>query len=367
MQDNNDGIDYDEILTQMPMFTDLFPSITTSIVVDSNVLIGDLRYMVRKEGKPTQLLKLIRSKRALLFFPMEKVCEIAAHLEKVAVETDSNPETVKELWNETYAPLVKLVPETVLTNNVPLEDTLRGRDPEDIAFLRLFSFLRPDWFLTEDKDLIDLGVAASGYPSIAYHLTGLHVGETITCSIVAGGSVICVAGFAAIAGLYETVKAAVGLISKAPDWVKAVLLLLIVAMFASSKVRAFAKDLMAKVPHRWNDSRGAILDYLNVLIDRFDEGDSIKNEALNELKHYRPQSALPHKSPKAYDYALQVLMHSPEPLLTQMVAQRVIFLGYETTNERFDQYVASILRQHKEFAMVERNKWVLGFTGAFLD
>lgn len=350
-------MDFDKLLNSLPLLLELIPYAVTTVVVDSNILLGDLRYMLRK-GQLTTLYKLAEAKRIVIFFPAECIHEIEDHFPKIAKESRATISEVHEKWNHTYYRLIRLVPELKPHVPVPLENDLR--DPKDVPFLRLFSFLSPEWFLTQDKDLLSLEIGNNNYVDISVDLRGYHVGESIMYTFSAYGAVITLSGVPIVNAFCDAIRSLYYLIKSLPNTIKLLCIVTIIAVLMWPKSRKLIKDLcLIELPLQFKEFRDGFISALLPIFEYVETGQTLKLEGMEKLKEY--QRSIPTIVPRtAKDYIFVVLSKSAVPLTTVQIAQRVKYEGYVTINQNFAKYVLKILRSESFFSQVDANKWILG-------
>ena len=352
--------DYNKILSDLPIMNEIFPYTATTVVIDTNILLSELYWMLRNKRNST-LLTLVQSKRVILFFPAENVNEIEEHIPDIAEDLAIEVSEVRDLWQRTYAPYLRVVPDLRPDMSVPLEDKLKARDSDDAPFLRLASMLKPEWFLSQDKDLIMVG-AQSDYVKISIDLREYHAGKTVVYSFEVGGQVFSVVGVGLITAMFEGIRAVLTLLLRMHNWLKIVILLCLVVSLSSKRGRSLISNIIKLLPKRFAEGREVLTTALTSAFDWWESGQALKSSGEGKLAQYEewPQSRL--RPNKAEDFIIEILATSPEPLSELSIARRVIGLGYTTKNQNFDRYVARILQSKAVFSKTTDNKWMLGST-----
>ncbi|KLU59958.1 hypothetical protein CEB3_c33890 [Peptococcaceae bacterium CEB3] len=364
LNESNQELDFDKLLNSLPIFHELIPYAVTAVVVDSNILLGDLRRMLLT-GKLTTLFKLAEAKRVVIFFPAESIHEIEDHFSKMARESRTTVNEVREKWNHTYARLIRLVPDLKPRVTAPLENDLR--DPKDIPFLRLVSFMSHEWFLTQDKDLLALGMGNENYVDLSLDLRGYHAGQSIMYTFSACETVITLTGLVAISAFYDAIRALYHLIKNLPNMVRLLGVVIIIATFMLPKSREFIKGIcLTALPMRIKEVRDGLVPILLPIFDYLETGKTLKLEGMEKLQKYHRSN--PTTDPRtAKDYIFAVLSKSAVPLSVDQIAQRVKNEGYVTTNQGFAKYVPRILRSESTFSQVDAHKWILGVVCGVLE
>lgn len=285
LNESNQELDFDKLLNSLPIFHELIPYAVTTVVVDSNILLGELRYMLQK-GQMTTLFKLAETKRIVIFFPAESIHEIEDHFPKIARESRTTISEVREKWNNTYYRLIRLVPDLKPRVPAPLENDLR--DPTDMPFLRLVSFMSPEWFLTQDKDLLILGMGNKNYVDLSVDLRGYHAGQSIMYTFSACGIVITLTGVVVINAFYDAIRALYHLIKSLPNMVRLLGVVIIISAFMWPKSRRFIKGIcLTALPARLKEFRAGLVPPLLPIFDYLETGQTLKQEGMEKLQKYQ--------------------------------------------------------------------------------
>lgn len=349
--------DYDLLLSNMTVMNSIFPYTVTSILVDSNIIIADLRYMSKNHGKSTTLLKLAKSQRINLFFPEQGLIEVKTYFGKIAKETKMTESFVNDLWMETFALYIKVYPEVKYKNN-QLEEVLEQRDPKDIQFLRVMTALRPIWFLSEDKDISTLNITPSNYREVLIDLREYHAGETVKSQFVLGGFVIGLTGWTTIVSFFQLLRLILVYLNKLPLWIKGVLFVLVIISLSHPNSRERMLRYINTVTTFLSGHKEDILEIILILTKKWESANDIQaaaKEAL-ELKHVNTNI----EAKTAFDYIQLVLSQSHESLKCSQIAERVKYMGYKTSNDTFVSYIRKILRSQNSFTEDSNGTWSLG-------
>ncbi|MFB5192320.1 PIN domain-containing protein [Alicyclobacillus fastidiosus] len=352
------SIDYNKLLQELPLIHELFPYSTTTLVIDTNIVFSELYFMIRRNITSTTLLTLAQSKRIVLYFPKEKIYEIEDKLLKLAKETSTSEEVIRELWEQTYAGIIRFVPDLKPKESSVLESELR--DPDDIPFLRLATFLAPEWFFSQDKDLADLGVAESSYVKVSIDLREFHAGQSMMYSLIVGGQMFTIIGIGAIYAFCRTIRGLWTFLKQSPSWMKILLVAIILLAFTSSRLRKNLRNLIDRLPQMFQEAKPVLIDMLESGLEYWSEADAIKKSGSKRLSQRRPEAHQLMKPKTAEQYIIHVLAHSPEPLSVSTISKLVQNQGYATSNQRFNAYIARILKSSPIFSETYDGKWILG-------
>ena len=121
-------------------------------VVDTNVLLNDICYYVKKKQE-TGIVRAAKTGVARLIISPVVAAEVLEHLPELASERNLSADQCLSVWREQYEPNFYIID----PHSVPLGERgqeLEGRDPKDVTLVQLVASFRPDVFLSEDKDLV---------------------------------------------------------------------------------------------------------------------------------------------------------------------------------------------------------------------
>lgn len=224
------------------------------LVIDTNTVLGDLRYAAKRglSGFRTSLLELFASGTVVAFAPSDVLSEVEKHLEGIALKARVDHAVARSIWLEYQRHLV-VFPAHALDVSGPEHDELRRRDPNDLGFAALQHELGTDGILTRDKDL-----HATGYPSIepgefVIDLRTYARHEAVRATLHLGGG-LAIAG--SIGAVVTLLQGTIRLLSGLPPWAKFVLAGAVLAVVASPNCRERIRTALAgakeKLAAEWN-------------------------------------------------------------------------------------------------------------------
>jgi len=206
------------------------------LVVDTNVILADIRWMVvgrrSKEATPS-LIETIVADTIDVYAPLRLFEEMDEKLIEIAAEQNLDLEAMRLEWSS-YKPYLKAAePEWEL-----IADPAYRVDPDDAEFAALEKSIGADGVISKDDHLRRMGAKVIS-PQCIIHLRDYSRSAAIELNIRIhglGAMSITVAAFqAATAGVAAVVKT----VRSAPDWVKLGLLVgaLIVALNPAARAR----------------------------------------------------------------------------------------------------------------------------------
>ncbi len=126
-----------------------------TIIVDANIIIGDLIWLVCKRKNEiaiTELMECIQAGTFVAYVTKQVILEVEKHIPSIALKYKKNAEEFLEEW-KSYKKLLKI--KTPHKSRVKKYEN--GRDPDDAPTLALSDFLKADGILTKDYDLEVMG------------------------------------------------------------------------------------------------------------------------------------------------------------------------------------------------------------------
>lgn len=191
------------------------------LVVDTNVVLGDLLWLVAERKNPsakTDLMEVIEAETIDLYAPKKLFEEVEEHLPLIAAEKRLDVNKLQAEW-EIYKLNIQIAE--------PDEEKVRvlknGVDPDDAEFIALAETIGASGVISKDKHIGQMGGVHISVACVT-HLRNYSRFTAIELQIKFGGVTFAKVGYAAIAGLFTGGKVLVQSVSKAPDWVKLALL-----------------------------------------------------------------------------------------------------------------------------------------------
>lgn len=146
-----------EWLKNYPQLENVIPKpLTLSLIIDTNIIIGDLLWLIQKrenEKALTCLLEILQTKTVRAYAPKHLAKEISQKIPVVSKEKNISSEKLFKVWNE-YKKYITFVPHKKSLNLVKRCE----RDPKDLSFLALqIEYGYPIY--TKDRDISGMGGA----------------------------------------------------------------------------------------------------------------------------------------------------------------------------------------------------------------
>lgn len=192
-----------------------------SIVLDTNVVITDLLWLVVKRRNPlarTDLMEIIDAGTAVVYVPPRLLQEVQEQIPLVAEEKGLDREKLFAEW-ENYRTNLEVID--------PGQDSInahvKGVDPDDADFVALEQAMSAAGIFSKDKHIAMMGGNQISVETIA-SLRGYSRATAIELTIKVNGLVMTFIGAVAIRSLFSGCRALIESLNRAPEWVKVALM-----------------------------------------------------------------------------------------------------------------------------------------------
>ena len=125
------------------------------VVVDANIILGDLIWLVSKRKNPeatTELAECIKAGTIVAYVARPVLAEVEKHISTIAAAQKLSEDALRQEW-KIYRKIIK-----VRTPRRHLVDRYKaGQDPDDAPTIALAKMLRADGVLSKDTDIVAMG------------------------------------------------------------------------------------------------------------------------------------------------------------------------------------------------------------------
>lgn len=193
-----------------------------TIVVDTNVVIGDLLWLVVKRRNPearTELMEIIAAGTAVVYVPPRLLQEVREQIPKIAADKGLDAEKLFAEWENYRTSLVVMDP-----GQATIRAHAEGVDPDDADFIALEQTMSAAGIFSKDKHIAKMGGNQISIETIA-SLRGYSRATAIELTLKVNGLVFTLLGAATIRSLFAGFRALIESLARAPEWVKMALLI----------------------------------------------------------------------------------------------------------------------------------------------
>lgn len=192
------------------------------LVVDSNIVLGDILWLVSgrmNETAKTNLMETLEAETIDLYVPPTLFDEVEEHIPLIAAKKGIDINLLYVQWN-IYKTKLKIAE----PDSEKVQMLKNGVDPDDAEFVALAQTIAAAGIVSKDRHIEQMGGNQISIVCIT-HLRNYSRATAIELNIKVNGMMLTAVGIAAIRGLFAGMKALVDGISKAPDWLKIALII----------------------------------------------------------------------------------------------------------------------------------------------
>jgi predicted nucleic acid-binding protein len=345
-----------ELLQRIPALSQalsILPPIR--LVIDSNIILGEIRWLVKNRRNPTaktSLRETIESGVVQAYAPEQLRHEIAKYIPILAAE-DRIPED--RLWTEwqQYEKILHFCD----TDKSYGDERCRAIDPKDVPFLCVYLEIGASAVITKDPHISRMGALSSGI-DVIFQLRNYARSKAAEVTIIIGGVVVAsVTVGMAIAGIQLADRSARAF-SQFPAWLQFLLIIGAAILILHPKSRHKLLAALSSASAYVRSGAQEVSPILCELAHTF------------EVEHQKAASALDQvmKSiPLRRRVPLRVVVYSvclaaKGPLSLGEIERAVILGGYRSKARRFRRYLRQVLNRDGRFRCSREGFWALSGT-----
>ncbi|MGE4530894.1 MAG: PIN domain-containing protein [Acidithiobacillus sp.] len=226
-----------------------------NVVVDANVILGDLIWLVGKRKNPeatTELVECINAGTIVAYVARPVLAEVDEHITTIATAKKLPEDALRREW-KSYRKLLKL-----RTPSKALVDRYKeGQDPDDAPTIALAKMIRADGILSKDSDIVAMGglVIELDFTNHARDYSRkTAVAVTIRCS----GGIVLIVSWASIEIAIKSVVDCVSWFRSLPASVQIILLFAVIAVASNKNVQeqviAMIAPLRTAISGHWPEA-----------------------------------------------------------------------------------------------------------------
>lgn len=229
------------------------------LVVDTNVVLGDILWLVAERRDPsakTQLMEAIEAGTLDVYVPTKLLQEVEEKIPLIAEEKGLDEGGMHAEWLE-YQKLLKVVE----PDDENVESLRKGVDPDDADFVALASEVMAAGIFSKDKHIGMMGGNTISVQCVAA-LRDYSRATAVEMHIKVNGIALSIASVAALRGLVHGCKVLFNRVSTAPDWVKAALLIAVAYVALNPKARETVGNLLNSAFSHLSDATPHVLSFI---------------------------------------------------------------------------------------------------------
>ena len=339
-------------LTWQPFFRLLEVLPQFRLVIDTNVVIEELLYLVKSRKNPsarTSLQEAVDSGAVVALAPFKLRDEIVRHIPRLAEERGIHEESLRQAWLE-YQHRIKFVD----VGPISAEDEASAADPDDLPFVYLYRKVDADAVLSRDRHIRAMG-ARSVELEVMIHIRDYARVKAPEVTLKAGAFIVTAPLLAGAHALVKLLIRAAKAIANLPPGVQLALLAGAAVVCAHPRSRralsTFASERVVKL-------KGPALEALSVLQSLMEQLDTAEQQVWSK------QEILERSIPRAAKKPLRAVARSVclgagSALTVDELTRGVFRAGYESSSDQFKYYLLRVLRDGEEFVCTADGRWTV--------
>jgi predicted nucleic acid-binding protein len=339
-------------LTWQPFFRLLEVVPQFRLVIDTNVVIEELLYLVKSRKNPsarTSLQEAVDSGAVVALAPFKLRDEIIRHIPRLAEERSIPEESLRQAWLE-YQLRINFVD----VGPISAEDEASAADPDDLPFVYLYRKVNADAVLSRDRHIRAMG-ARSVELEVVIHIRDYARAKAPEVTLRAGAFIVTaplVAGAHALVKLL--IRAAKG-IAKLPPVVQLALLAGAAVVGAHPRSRKALSTFASERVVKLKEPALVALSVLQALMEQLDAAEQQVWSKQEILERSIPRAA---KRPLR-SVARSVCLGAGSALTVDELTREVFRAGYESGSTQFKYYLLRVLRESEDFVCTPEGRWTV--------
>ncbi|WP_215842937.1 putative toxin-antitoxin system toxin component, PIN family [Acidithiobacillus montserratensis] len=237
----------------------LEPLAQFTVVVDANIILGDLIWLVSKRKNPdatTELVECINAGTIVAYVARPVLAEVDEHISTIAVKKNLPEDALRKEW-KIYRKILK-----VRTPRRHLVDRFKkGQDPDDAPTIALEKMIRADGILSKDNDIVAMGgllIDLDFTSRVRDYSRKTAVAATIRCS----GGIALTVSWVTVEIFLKLAAECVSWFRRLPAPVKIVLFFAVVVVSVNKNVRERVMALIAPLRTTMSSHWPEVIDWL---------------------------------------------------------------------------------------------------------
>jgi predicted nucleic acid-binding protein len=324
------------------------------LVIDANVVIAEVRWMVKKRSKQnarTALQEVIASGTVIAYAPPVLRFEVEKRLRTIA-ESDGLPlEQFLEAW-ASYEPLLCFV------EPPSLRDAARqaaARDPNDAPYFELQVGIDAVAVYTDDPDLRAMGAPVVNRPALKAARDFARA-ASISFTFRISGTIVLAAGIAFLHFALVTLRGGLRAARRLPDWVQALLVVAVCILVVNPRSRAWMLDRLRTMGSHALSAARELMPLVVTAMEQTTIATATAQNAWAEVV-----AGLPERSGLAsqplHVHVLTACVRAGAPLTTDEIVQAVGRQGFRGGAAPSRGYLQRVLRSHSALIRTADMRW----------
>ncbi len=250
------------------------------IIVDSCVVLSDLIWLTKhrkKNGARTSLLECVHAGTLILYAPYELEKEVSSKFQRISVDEDISLQALENAWLD-YKKWIHLI-----EVDSPTESEIEAaQDPKDLPF-KLLQEKTSYPIYTNDTDINAMGGKVIQREAIDQS-RDYSRSAAVEFSLKVMGLFSVLSVFALIKFLLVGIRSSINLIRQAPVWLQLGGLLILIIFLTNKNSNQQIRVTSKKGASRIKKFSFQFLEFIDPLIDKFNESQQKANTSLDLIK-----------------------------------------------------------------------------------
>lgn len=343
-------------LTWQPFFRLLEIMPQFRLVIDSNVVIEELLYLVKSRKNPsarTSLQEAIDSGAVVALAPFKLRDEIIRHIPRLAEERDVPEESLRRTWLE-YQLRINFID----VGPISAEDEASAADPDDLSFVYLYQKVKADAVVSRDRHIQAMG-AWSVELEVVIHIRDYARAKAPEVTLRAGAFIVTVPLIAGAHALGKLLIRVAKGIANLPPGVQLALLAGAAVVGAHPRSRRALSTFASERVVKLKEPALVALSVLQALMKQLDAAEQQVWSKQEILERSIPRAA---KRPLR-SVARSVCLGAGSALTVDELMREVFRAGYESGSTQFKYYLLRVLRESEDFVCTPDGCWTVQLGG----
>jgi hypothetical protein len=324
------------------------------LVLDANIVIAEVRWLVKKRRDPTartSLQEAVASGTLVAFAPTFLDDEMRRQLSDVAEDERLSYPALLDAWELYKTALIFY--DAALPVCAPGSDAV---DPKDFPYVETYLAIGAAAIMTSDPHLQRMGARTVG-SEISVKMRTYGRDASIDLTLRTGGVLVATAIIAGTIGLAKTAVNMATLVSHLPRSLQALVVLALVGLIAYRPTREALVRGLRRTQIGISEAFGVTTPLFLDLIR-----ESRNRRASAELAWSEIEPLIPLRKVGLAAQTLAICAEAGRPLTGQEISARLKRVGVRTTARTFPKYLQQILRGHPLLMRTDDGSWVVGRT-----
>lgn len=334
----------------LAQFFDILPKIR--LIIDSNVIIGDLIWLVNKRknaSAKTALQEIIEAGAVKAFAPNKLRYEIHHNLPKVANDRGLDLESLRNEWGE-YQSYLRFADGGVFSKN----ERENAVDPNDLEFVYLYSEVGAAAVVSKDKHIKKMGAHSINLDLI---ITIRNYARSKVADVMFKSGIACFSLTTIVSFLlaFKVSKKVIGTFSQLPAVVKIFLIAGLIFSLITPKIRSSVLKFLSAIS---NGAYDCFCDAGVLLLDIIKCVEPHMGSVSNSESIIKERLPVTHRVPLK-KIAKAVLIDAGLPLTLNEIEQGVLFNGYKSKSKNFKKYLKQVMDKERDAFICVDGRWAL--------